>query len=89
MFPSDDSIIQAFPPAPTGVRVRDISVRLNLARGDRGTLRDALERLVREGRVMRLGARRYALSSGDNLAIGTLTMTRRGFGFVAKGERAR
>ena len=58
-------------------------------KGEKNVLRDALERLVRDGQLSRHGARRYRKTSGEKVFTGTLTVTRQGYGFVmVEGDRA-
>ncbi|MEE2789514.1 MAG: ribonuclease R [Myxococcota bacterium] len=89
MLPCDDDLFRAIPEAPQVVRVRDVLSRLGLPRSERTALREALDRMVREGRLARQGARRYRRTSGQHLFTGTLTVTRQGFGFVfVEGDRS-
>ena len=57
--------------------------RLNLPRGSRAALRDEMESMVAQGVLRRAGNRRYVRVSASNTKVGTLTLTRQGYGFVA------
>jgi ribonuclease R len=78
----NDEILGALPPSPQTVRIRDLMRRLKLPASDRSELKSRLESLVAAGLLLRVGARRYTKPRSGELVIGTLTMTRRGFGFV-------
>ena len=80
---SDQDIVNAMPPPPQSVRVRDLMRRLGGSKADRFILKDRLEVLAQEGRIVRMGARRYGRANDGDVITGTLTVTRRGFGFIA------
>jgi len=79
----NEDIMAAIPAPPQAVRLRDLIKRLNLTPSSKSQLKSRLEALVDDGRLIRVGARRYAKPRTGTLILGTLTMTRRGFGFVA------
>lgn len=80
---SDAQILAAFPPPPQPMRVRDLALRLGLSRDERGELRDRLRALVLAGRLENVRGNRYVLATQGGAATGTLTVTPRGYGFVA------
>ena len=73
----------AVPAPPQAVRLRDLIKRLNLTPSSKSEIKSRLEALVDDGLLIRVGARRYAKPRTGTVILGTLTMTRRGFGFVA------
>ena len=81
---SDQEIVDAMPPPPQAVRVRDLMRRLGGSKADRIFLKERLETLAQEGLIVRMGARRYGRASDGDIVTGTLSVTRRGFGFIAR-----
>jgi ribonuclease R len=79
----DDEILAAFPPPPQAMRVRELARRLGLDADGRSGLRDRLDALADQGRLERLRGNRFARVSVDGSAVGTLTVTANGYGFVA------
>lgn len=80
-----DDLLAAFPPPPETLHLRDL-MRRQAAPSDaetRATYREALAQLVDEGRLERKRGRRYGLPKVEIFVVGTLTVDRRGFGFVA------
>ncbi|BCR04656.1 ribonuclease R [Desulfuromonas versatilis] len=65
---------------------REILGELDLSRGDRQEAVRLIEELAREGTLVRLKGNRYALPRRVNLAIGTVSIHRDGYGFVAPGD---
>ncbi|MCB9529827.1 MAG: ribonuclease R [Myxococcales bacterium] len=80
------AILDAFPPAPATLHLRDLMQRLGLDRADRAEVRDALRALVERGALARYHGRRYGRPIEAELAVGTLTLNPRGFGFVARED---
>ena len=78
----DQDIINALPPAPRTVHLRDLMRRLGLDRHERVTLKMHLEDLADAGKIERFRSRRYGLPVTRPTLSGSLSVTRRGFAFV-------
>ncbi|MCB9538719.1 MAG: ribonuclease R [Myxococcales bacterium] len=83
MKASDDDILASFPKPPATVHLRDLLRQLGLPRTDRDALRDRVDALVERGDLERHRGRRYGRPPPSGELVGTLTLTGRGFGFVA------
>ncbi len=62
--------------------LKEMSHALHVDRSRYHLFRDALQELVKQGRVVRLKGRRYTVPSGLRRIQGTIQLTRKGFGFV-------
>ena len=60
--------------------------RLGAPRGARAELKDMVNALASSGRLMRVGARRFTQPTAEEVCTGTLTVTRRGFGFLSRED---
>ena len=82
--PSFKNLILAFLKRRRGKPVtrKELSHALHVEKSNYHLFREALQQLVKEGRVIRLKGRRYTVPSGLRQIQGTIQLTRKGFGFV-------
>jgi len=76
--------IQKFLKSKSGkdYKKRDISKALGIGKSDYHIFRDALQELVRSGKIVRTKGGKYTTGSALKTTRGVLQMTRKGFGFV-------
>lgn len=86
MQPSPAAILDAFPPAPATLHLRELMKNLDADRDDRWAVKEVLSDLVERGVLERYHGRRYGRPIEAEVAVGTLTVNQRGFGFVARED---
>ncbi|MCA9539013.1 MAG: hypothetical protein KC620_08990, partial [Myxococcales bacterium] len=86
MSVDSETILAAFPAAPATLKVRDLMRTLDLPQSARHVLRHQLAELVERGALERHHGRHFGRPMAVTTATGTLTLTGRGFGFVARED---
>jgi ribonuclease R len=85
-MPSDHTILKKIGHQPKRTAgFKQLVRELGIHGEDRRELHERLERLVRNGQLLKLDSDRYAIpqaAAGKNLVVGRLSMHRDGFGFV-------
>ena len=79
----DSEVLAALPPSPKSIHVRDLAHQLGLDGDGRRELREFLKKLSDSGRCERSHGQHYSRARNIGEVTGTLTLTARGFGFVA------
>lgn len=86
MLPDDKTILAAFPTVPKTLHLRDMMRQINAPKELRPQMRARVRDLVADGKLERFQGARFGRppqAQADGGCTGTLTMTDRGFGFVA------
>lgn len=94
MYPFDEERVIRFLSGEAGhpLTVRELGDELKVPRPERRAFRAALDRLVADGRVIRIKGGRFALPSRVHLVTGTVQITSSGDGYVkpeTEGEDVR
>ncbi len=80
---SKKDVLGAFPVSPDSVHVRDVMRVLRVAGGGRAQFKAMVEELVVSGDLLKLRGRRFTRPPLEGGFVGTLTLTRGGYGFIA------
>ncbi|MDH3271957.1 MAG: ribonuclease R [Gemmatimonadota bacterium] len=76
-------VTEALAASPRGpLKTKELARALDIPTHEYRSFRDLLESMERDGRVVRIRGRRYALPAKLDLVTGTLSVTRDGHGFV-------
>jgi len=68
------------------LKIRELGRALDVRKDDYGAFRRLVRQMERDGKLVRLRNSRYGPTDRMNLAVGRISITRGGFGFVSREE---